>query len=154
MNAEYFATYLATSTLDLFNTADYNPDRLTLGVSVRDLWWTYCDSGFCTLTASAYGQVKLGNLCGWVISAVHALPSSVMLLYCPSHLVYRLFMHLWVSNIRLQGTTLCTPVLLYGMEFYGWINATDNYEPSNYSAVTLIRLRITKIANWHPKREK
>ncbi len=32
-----FVTYLATSTLDLFNTADYNPDRLTLGVSVRDL---------------------------------------------------------------------------------------------------------------------
>ncbi len=36
MNAKSFATYLATSTLDLFNTADYNPDRLTLGVSVRD----------------------------------------------------------------------------------------------------------------------
>ncbi len=35
-NAESFATYVATSTLDLFNTADYNPDRLTLGVSVRD----------------------------------------------------------------------------------------------------------------------
>ncbi len=28
--------YLATSILDLFNTADYNPDLLTLGVSVRD----------------------------------------------------------------------------------------------------------------------
>ncbi len=38
MNAESFVTYLATSTLDLFNTADYNPDRLTLGVSVRDFY--------------------------------------------------------------------------------------------------------------------
>ncbi len=37
MNAESFVTYVATSTLDLFNTADYNPDRLTLGVSVWDL---------------------------------------------------------------------------------------------------------------------
>ncbi len=36
-NAESFVTYLATSTLDLVNMDDYNPDRLTLGVSVRDL---------------------------------------------------------------------------------------------------------------------
>ncbi len=32
----HLPVYLATSTLDLLNPADHSPDRLTLGVSVRD----------------------------------------------------------------------------------------------------------------------
>ncbi len=36
IKSRWTSTYPATSTLDLFNTADYSPDRLTLGVSVRD----------------------------------------------------------------------------------------------------------------------
>ncbi len=55
MNAESFATYLA---LDLFNTANYNPDRLTLGVSV----WDFKIAKLMPITALLLSIVTLHKL--------------------------------------------------------------------------------------------